>query len=63
MHQLRRKLLRAMGAAAPLMLAAGTGLLLLSPVFLVISVAIKLTSPGPIFFEHAVSIINTANNR
>ena len=33
------------------MLAAGAGLLLLSPVFAVIAVLIRLSSPGPVFFR------------
>jgi lipopolysaccharide/colanic/teichoic acid biosynthesis glycosyltransferase len=32
-------------------IGAGVGLLLLSPVFLVLAAAIKLTSPGPVFFR------------
>ena len=32
--------------------ASGTLLLLLSPVFATIAIAIKLTSRGPIFFGH-----------
>ena len=33
------------------LLAAGLGLLLLSPVFLAIAVAVRLDSPGPVFFR------------
>jgi lipopolysaccharide/colanic/teichoic acid biosynthesis glycosyltransferase len=33
------------------MLASGIGLLLLSPLFLVIALTIKLTSPGPVFYR------------
>jgi lipopolysaccharide/colanic/teichoic acid biosynthesis glycosyltransferase len=33
------------------LLAAGLGLLLLSPVFLALAVAVRLDSPGPVFFR------------
>jgi lipopolysaccharide/colanic/teichoic acid biosynthesis glycosyltransferase len=33
------------------LLAAGAGLVLLSPVFLVIGIAVRISSPGPIFFR------------
>ena len=32
-------------------LASGIGLVLLSPIFLVIALAVKLSSPGPVFFK------------
>lgn len=36
---------------------SGVGLFLLSPIFLIISIAIKLTSPGPIFYRwHVVGL-------